>query len=227
LTARLNKFLNIQANEAVDLPTQVNTVLSALVPEPELYEKALNSRPLLNRQQFIIESAKSRLELARKEYFPDFKVGAFYGFRSGENPPSVGGDRADFLSLKFSMNLPVFTGRKQDKAVAQRSGELQERRYSLQDTVNEVKYQISQAVAGYQQAKEQSELFKEGIIPQARQTVDSMLSGYQVNKVDFLNLVRSQITLLNYESLYWKSLTAANQALARLVAAVGEEAVHE
>ena len=227
LTARLNKLLNKQANETIVLPSQVDTVLPGIMPEPELYEKALTSRPLLNRQQFKIESAKSRLDLARKEYFPDFKVGAFYGFRSGENPPFVGGDRADFLSLKFSMNLPVFTGRKQDKAVAQRSGELQEQRYSLQDTVNEVKSQISQAVAGYQQATEQSELFKEGIIPQARQTVDSMLSGYQVNKVDFLNLVRSQITLLNYESQYWKSLTAANQALARLVAAVGEEAVHE
>jgi len=39
--------------------------------------------------------------------------------------------------------------------------------------------------------------------------------------------VRSQVTLLNYENLYWKSVTAANQALSRLVAAVGEEAVHE
>ena len=227
LTARLNKLLNKQANEAIILPTQVDTVLPAIMPEPELYEKALNSRPLLNRQQFKIESAKSRLKLARKDYYPDFKVGAFYGFRSGENPPFVGGDRADFLTLKFNMTLPVFTGRKQDKAVAQRSGELQEQRYSLQDTVNEVKSQISQAVAGYRQSKEQSELFKKGIIPQARQTVEAMLSGYQVNKVDFLNLVRSQITLLNYESQYWKSLTAANQALARLVAAVGEEAVYE
>ncbi len=227
LGARLNKLLNKQANEAITLPAQVDPMLPDILPESKLYEKALNSRPLLNRQQFKIDSAKSRLELARLEYFPDFKVGAFYGFRSGENPPFVGGDRADFLTLKFSMNLPVFTARKQDKAVAQRSGELQAQRYSLQDTINEVKSQISQAVAGYQQAKEQSELFKGGIIPQARQTVDSMLSGYQVNKVDFLNLVRSQITLLNYESQYWKSLATANQALARLVAAVGEEDVHE
>ena len=54
-----------------------------------------------------------------------------------------------------------------------------------------------------------------------------MLSGYQVNKVDFLNLVQAQITLYNYETRYWKSFSEANQALARLGAAVSEEVVHE
>ncbi len=225
--AGLNKLLNKPANKTVILPIQTDPALPTILPEPELYIKALDTRPLLNQRQFRIESAKSRLALARKEYYPDFKVGAFYGFRSGENPPFVGGDRADFLTLKFSMNLPVFTRRKQDKAVAQRDSELQEQRYLFLDTVNEVKSQISQAVAGFQQSRDQFQLFKEGIIPQAQQTVDSMLSGYQVNKVDFLNLVRSQITLLNYENQYWRALTEANQALARLVASVGQEAVHE
>ena len=54
-----------------------------------------------------------------------------------------------------------------------------------------------------------------------------MLAGYQVSEVDFLNLVRSQITLFNYETQYWRSLSAANQALARLHAAVGEEITSE
>lgn len=225
--ARLNKLLNNEANEAIVLAAQTEIALPDIVPESELYEKALSSRPLLNRQQFKIEAAKSRLALAHKDYYPDFKMGAFYGIRQGDNPAAVGGDRADFLTLKFNMTLPIFTGSKQDNAVLQRKSELQAQRYSLHDTVNGVKSQISQAVAGYLQSKEQFQLFKDGIIPQARQTVESMLSGYQVNKVDFLNLVRSQMTLLNYENQYWKSVTAANQALARLAAAVGEEAVHE
>ncbi len=227
LTASLNTLLNKPANEIITLPPQVDTELPTVALEQELYRRALSNRPLLNLRKFQIDSAKSRLDLARKDYYPDFKVGAFYGFRSGDNPPSVGGDRSDFLSLKFSMNLPVFTAGKQDQAVAQRSSELQEQRFSLQDSINEVQAQISTAVAGYRQAKQQSQLFAEGIIPQARQTVDSMFSGYQVDKVDFLNLVRSQITLLTYENQYWKSLSAAHQSLAELVASVGEEAVYE
>jgi outer membrane protein TolC len=90
-----------------------------------------------------------------------------------------------------------------------------------------VRAQISTAYGDYQQYKQQAELFKGGIIPQARQTVASMLAGYQVNKVDFLNLVRSQITLYNYETQYWMALSGANQALAQLTAVVGKEEIYE
>ncbi|MGZ5053150.1 MAG: TolC family protein, partial [Methylobacter sp.] len=74
---------------------------------------------------------------------------------------------------------------------------------------------------------DQAVLFETGIVPQARQTVASMLAGYQVNKVDFLNLVRSQITLFEYETQYWKAFTEANQALAQLSSAVGKEEIYE
>ena len=120
------------------------------------------------------------------------------------------------------MNLPIFTDSKQSKAVDQRTSELMQQRYGLKDEWNRVRSQISMAHSDFHQTKNQAILFKSGIIPQARQTVASMLAGYQVNKVDFLNLVRSQITLFNYETQYWKALSSANQALAELTAAVGK-----
>ena len=46
-------------------------------------------------------------------------------------------------------------------------------------------------------------------------------------EVDFLNLVRAQLTLYNYETQYWKMLAAAHQALANLAAAVGKETINE
>ena len=86
---------------------------------------------------------------------------------------------------------------------------------------------IAAAAADYERARQQVSLFREGIIPQATQTVASMRAGYQVNKVDFLNLVRAQITLFNYQVQYWKALSEANQALARVAAAIGKETVDE
>jgi len=80
---------------------------------------------------------------------------------------------------------------------------------------------LGQVKTAYVQAKQQTSLYKTGIIPQAIQTVSSMLAAYQVNKVDFLNLVRAQITLYNYETQYWKVLAEANQSQARLDAAIG------
>jgi outer membrane protein TolC len=125
------------------------------------------------------------------------------------------------------MNVPIFAGSKQLKAIDQRSAELMQRKYALQDEWNKVRADISAASSDYRQRKNQVVLFKSGIIPQARQTVASMLSGYQVDKVDFLNLVRSQITLYNYETQYWMALSEANQALAQLTAVVGKEEIYE
>jgi outer membrane protein TolC len=54
-----------------------------------------------------------------------------------------------------------------------------------------------------------------------------MLAGYQVNKVDFLNLISAQVTLYNYEINYWQMLSEANQALAKVIATVGAETIYE
>jgi outer membrane protein TolC len=223
--ARFNALLDISPDHEVHLPQQVDKHLPALATEQVLYDLADQSRPLLAKQDNRIQAAQTRVKLAEKDFYPDFNAGAYYGFRDGEN---IGGDsRSDLATFKFSMNLPLFTERKQKQAVSQRKSELLGQNYKLQDLRLLVQANISEAVSDYLRARDQSELFSTGIIPQATQTVSSMLAGYQVNKVDFLNLVRAQITLYNYEINYWQMLSEANQALARIIAGVGVETVYE
>jgi outer membrane protein TolC len=224
---RLNVLMDAPPDNAVVLPKKVLADMPDIIDENILYEQAEIARPLLKQKENDINAAQSRLELARKEYYPDFKLGVAYGNRSGDNPLPRGGARSDFMSVMFSFNLPLYTKRKRDRAVSQRNLELRKTRNSLRDKWGVVRSEISSATTDYFRARELYELFESGIIPQARQTVSSMLAGYQVNEVDFLNLVGSQVTLLNYEVQYWKALTEANQALARLVAAVGEENIYE
>jgi len=219
--AGLNALLNRPAFESIALPVNVDESLPDLVAESELASQAVFSRPFLIRKGKQIESAQTQVELAEKDYYPDFNLGAAYGLRSGINPVN-NRSRPDFASVKLSMTLPFFTGTKQDHQLDQRKAELVRSEFSYQDAKAVVLAELSQALADYEKAREQGLLFKTGIIPQAHQTVASMLAAYQVNKVDFLNLVRAQITLYNYETQYWKSLAEANQSLARLDAAIGK-----
>jgi len=224
---KLNILMDRSPADDVTLPAEVPAVMPDLVNDIELYRRAENSRPLLGRMETQIDAARSRLNLAKREYYPDFMVGVTYGDRIGDNPPFMGGTRADFFSLMLSANVPLYANRKQSRAVAQRTSELQKSQFALQDKKGTVLEAIASAVTEYGRAREQFELFRSGIIPQARQTVQSMLAGYQVSEVDFLNLVRSQVTLFNYELRYWKVFVEAKIALAKLAAAVGEESVHE
>ncbi len=224
---KLNILMDRAANEVIVLPEQVARSMPDVADENVLYQQAESSRPLLKKMESKVEAARSRLDLAERDFYPDFKLGVTYGDRTGDNPPPMGGARSDFFSVMVGVKVPLYAGRKQSKAVSQRSSELQMNRYALIDEKSMVMAAISSAVTDYQEAKQQFSLYGTGIVPQAQQTVQSMLAGYQVSEVDFLNLVRSQMTLLNYELQYWKALSNAKQALARLEAAVGEETIYE
>ena len=224
---RLNVLMDRAPQSVVLLPESVSAVMPEILAEDELYRLAEVARPLLKNLEQTVEAANSRLDLARRDYYPDFSVGVTYGNRAGRNAPFVGGSRSDLLSFMVGVKIPLYIGRKQSRAVSQRSSEVQKQRYALRDETNQVKADISSAVTDYRRAQAQLSLFEDGIVPQARQTVQSMLAGYQVSEVDFLNLVRSQVTLFNYELQYWKALTEAKQALSRLQASVGEESIYE
>ena len=223
--ARLNMLLGRSSYQAIQISTSVSEYLPSLVDEAALQERAVSLRPELSAQRQRAEAARTRVDLAKKDYAPDFMVGAAYGLRNGDN--ADGSRRADFGSVMFSMNLPLYSGSKQDRAVDQRNAEWMQQKYHLHDRRNQIVSEVRSAISDYQHAGEQVVLFQKEIIPQARQTVDAMLAGYQVGKVDFLDLVRSQTALYNYETQYWEALSSANQALARLVAAVGEENIYE
>ena len=221
---KLNVLMDVAPHNGVRLPQSVSEQMPDIVDERLLYQQAEVSRPLLKKINSHIDAAQSRLSLSEKNYYPDFTLGLAYGDRAGYD--AMGDSRSDLVSVMLSMNVPIYTERRQSKAVRQHSLELSQNRYTLQDQAGAVRAAIAQAMTHYQRATQQFALFKRGIIPLARQTVSSMLAGYQVNEVDFLNLIRSQVTLFNYQLQYWQALTEANQALAELVAAVGEENIY-
>ncbi len=95
-------------------------------------------------------------------------------------------------------------------------------KYALENIQNSVAEEIHRALSDYERTRKQITIYQDKIIPQASSTVDSMLAGYQVNMVDFLNLLRSQINLFNFQTQYWQALSEANQALAALDYAIGK-----
>jgi outer membrane protein TolC len=225
VVARLNALLARPQNGPVRLPVRIDETLPALPGPEQFLQESMQQRPLLAATASRVKAAEANRELAQKSFYPDFTLAANYGLRSGQNPD--GSQRDDFFSIMLSVDIPLYWRRKQTPLSRQRSTELVAWNHTLRDTRNLVEAEIQAAWYAFQQAQEQSVLFGTGIIPQSRQTVESMRAGYQVNKVDFLNLVQSQISLYNFEQQYWRALTQARQALAELAAASGREYIDE
>lgn len=224
--ARLNAMIGRAADTPLALPDTVSEELPTVGAEIDLKAEALANRPWLASQQALVQAAESEIDLAGMERYPDFTLAAAYGFRQGVNPVNRQ-SRPDLATAMLSFNVPLFSHIRQRRLLDQRKAEHLQASFRLEDMRYAVEAEVAEALAAYSGASEQARLFRQGIIPQASQTVASMLAGYQVGKVDFLNLVNAQITLYNYETMYWKSLTEANQALASLDAAVGVDPIKE
>ncbi|MGR8932466.1 MAG: TolC family protein, partial [Gammaproteobacteria bacterium] len=103
--AQLNALLNQPTTRPLILPANVELSLPTLADENKLLEQAEQSRAILDAKREMVNAAQSRLDLAKKDYYPDLNVGIAY---SGRDKTLNGVDRADFVSFKLSANLPIF-----------------------------------------------------------------------------------------------------------------------
>ena len=216
--ARLNLLMGSNKRQNILISPIVDEQLPTLGKMSDYLSEAKQSRPDMKRANLLSDAAESRFKLAKKNYYPDFQVGALYGWRK---------DQTGLASLQFSMNVPWDISNRQNPAKDQRNQEWLQQKYALLELENRIAEEIESATANYLRATNQMRLFKDAIIPKAEQTVEAMLAGYQVNKVDFLNLLRAQITLFNYDTQYWQAFSTANQYLAALDAAIGRQNAQE
>ncbi len=216
--AKINALLYRQASTPVVLATYELEILPDVAEEQQLIEQALAARPLLLARKQRMQAAQAQVDLAHKDYRPDFMVGANYEWRETET---------DMKSIMFAMSLPLRSGSRQDKALDQRNAERLAQGYALQEEEAQLKAEIAALRAHYAHMRQRVVLLKTSLLPQAQQTVSAMLAGYQTGKVDYLSLSQAQITLYDSETRYWQALSDAQILLARLMATVGKEAAHE
>jgi outer membrane protein TolC len=221
--ARFNALLDRAQEVPVRIPVEAEFKLPVIV-ESALQDKALQSRPLFAQHRKMLDAAKSKVDLAHQDFYPDFTVGGGYAYRQNTQ---TGQSRSDFVSVQLSMNVPIYANHKQAKAVDQRQSELLQEQYALQDEHHKIQAEIASKAIEYQQTKEKLLLLEHEIIPQAQQAVNSLMAGYQVSQTNFTDLLRTQLSFCQYQTQYWQALTNTQQILAELSAEVGEELSHD
>jgi outer membrane protein, heavy metal efflux system len=193
--------------------------IKPLIHSPEeLRNIAYENRPMLKSLNALMEKGKAGHKLAKKEFYPDFNVSFEYMQRDRvkEDP----GD--DMYSLGVTFNLPVQRARRQ-AMVAESSSEITMATEEMNVLKNSINSGISGLLAQMERRRKLAELYKTGIIPQSEQSLESATIGYRVNKVDFLDLLDSRMTLFNYERELYDSLADYQMKKAQLEAVIGKE----
>jgi outer membrane protein TolC len=178
-----------------------------------LRETALRQRPQLLALRKVIEKNNGSIELARKEYNPDFDVRLSYGQR--ESMPD-GTMRPDMVSLMVAINLPIWGKDKVDPRIAEARSMRDQAQSMYHEQQNEVFAKLRQQVAIAEQSRKSAELYDTAILPQARLAVESALSAYGVNRVDLLMLLDSQMSLFNFGIGRAAAVVNLNKALTEI-----------
>jgi len=217
LAANLNALLYRQSDTPVaTVPDFSLQPLTAMAEQ--LKALAEENRPLLNSYRSLIQKGRVGYNLAQKEYYPDFNV----SFEYMQRQPAMESDGADMYSLGVTFNLPVRRERRQ-AMLAEASSEVAMASEELNSARNAIQYGIADLLAQLERRQKLAELYKTAIIPQAAQALESATISYRVNKVDFLTLLDSRVSLFNYEREYYDSLADYQMKLAQLEALVGTE----
>ena len=216
--AELIRALGRNANVAVPVPEPPQLKEESLSLE-SLRATALAQRPQLLALQSIVSREEKAFDLARKNYYPDFDVRLAYGQRDNMLD---GTRRPDMVTLTVAVNLPVWRENKLEPRVAEALAKRDQAASLYEAQRNEVIASLRQQTAMAEQNLKSARLYQTAILPQARLTVESALAAYRVNRVDFLTLLDSQMTVFNYEISLATAIASYNKALAEIDLLIGK-----
>jgi len=214
---KLNNLMNRLPQAPLDIPHGLRQTKMYINVE-KLQAMAEENRPFLKGLRSAIEKRKIKKQLAEKEYYPDFNV----SFRYGQRQDSLIVDHPDFVSAFVGVNIPIWHKTKQSRKVNEESFKIEAAREAYNNGKSRIHLQIKTLLDRMQKSSKLMQLIRRGIIPQAKQSLDSALAGYTVDKVDFLTLLDNQVTLLKWEIKDHRELTNYEQNLARLENVVGQ-----
>jgi len=177
-----------------------------------LREMALTNYPLLKAQRRRIDREQYGVELAQKEFYPDFNVGFTYFNRPG---------LPEMYAVNVGVKIPLYFWQKQRPAVAEAAASAATEKQRLENTTTLLFFRIKDRYLAATTAQRLVKLYGTTIIPQSSLSLESAISGYEVGKVDFLTLLDNLVTLLNYELSYFEQLSNQEKAIAALEPFVG------
>lgn len=219
LQARINALINEPADAPLGRPVDpgINNLTTDL---NSLVELADTSSPLLEAWRTVVQRSDQKVDLALKGRYPDFSIGLAYTQRDELQNGMKG---YDFVSGMFNVRIPLYFNKKQDKKVQEMQITRTSMEYRYQDVENSIEQMLQQSLTDLEKNRRLIDLYETGILPQAEESLESSLAGYQTDKVDFLSLLDSELTLFNLRLDYYRIVADYHKSVADLEALTGSE----
>lgn len=205
--------LQVQLKQTLNRPqTAPEIVAEPLIPsvlqhgEADLLQQAEAQNPDLRSRRESLRGMQAQVELAGREFRPDFNVQAMV--------QHTGSQFRDYYMANFGIRLPNRGRRVAELAAAEEDRARAE--LELQADARRVGSEIAQQLALLRGSEERLKIYQEGLMPQAEATLQAGIAAYQSNRLDFATLLGSFLDVLSLNLERRGELADHESTLARL-----------
>ncbi len=212
--ARINTLLHLPPDAPLPpAPGQIR-LGEPLAAVQDLRAVAVASRPDLQAMANRLAADQAALELAQREFYPDFEVMAAYdAFWQPEEKdlrPQVG----------LRVNVPLQVARRR-AAVSEVHARLAQRSAQLARLTDQVNFQVHEAYEQVRESEQVVRLYETTIARAAEPNVKEALAAYTTGKTPLVSLVEAQRNLIALRDRYFESLADYYRRRATLERVVG------
>jgi outer membrane protein TolC len=208
LEAQLKQLLN-RSQESPDIEPADLTETPLVQTYAELLAAGQVQNPEIVGAKKMIEKQSLQVDLARKDFYPDFNVQYMW---QRTDPTQF---RAYYM-LTVGVRVPVYRSRKQRPELAQAEAEKLRASSELQARSQQVAAELRTQYVLAQQTSELLKIHREGLSPQSRSEFQAALAAYQSNKQEFQALLTAFLDVLRFDEEYWQNVSEYETAIARL-----------
>jgi cobalt-zinc-cadmium efflux system outer membrane protein len=212
--ARLNALLG--RDPVASLQVQGEYGLENPLPTVEVLEKmAMEGRPDLLEAEAAAEKSRREQAVAKKTYVPDFNVAAGYMLM-----PSGSTVRNNYM-VEGSVSLPWLNRGKHEAEMAGAAAEITEKDAELNAMLNAARGQIQEALAEAKAAQRLARVYQDSLRQQSEAALHSAVVAYENDQTSFLDLLDSQMTVVDVDLAWIDALGEFNTRMADLELAAG------
>ena len=214
--SQLNTLMNRDAFASLGAPLAANVNHSNL-SSTRLRVITLAQRPEVQMARAKIDMEKSKLQLAQRAWIPDPAV-SVKGQRYNDASQAV-----SELDAGVSFTVPWVNPSKYSAGVREERANLAAAEQSLEREQKEALRLLRDQLTKIETFHHHVELFRDRLVPQARQALEANRLAYESGKASFLDWITSQRNLRDIESTAREHLSDYQVAVAELEAVIGAD----
>lgn len=216
--ADLNSALGRPAGQPVPMPQSLPEEMVEL-SEQNLLDSLQEANPRLRSLAQMIRKEEAGVELAKKQFYPDFSAGVTY-IETGSAVMPTSESGKDPIIAMFGITLPIWR-QKYSAGVREAKSRVRAAEMTLSEEWYNLQSGLKGAIFGVEDARRKMRLYRDSLIPKAEESLKVTQTGFRTGEADFMDLLDAQRTLLDFQLTVERARANHLERLARLEKLVG------